>query len=291
MRLSNDESGTGMKSKSEHDTHMKALAITVLLTLLLAMLMGCSEYVYIGERGTNTLLTVHVTNGPIEGNTVSYQVHSNRVTFFWEGKDPTDSPWNYQDVESVRYFCKQYYGYSVDDMNRDPGRFESWWSPWISKDAPGDSGLTTIAGNDEFLQIGRDYIFAVQAMDDAGAISSVFSNYNNVRHFFVMEPTGSLITYYEPVLGSGNFLGTNYTPKVYAMSAGFPMTFSWSGDASMYGEVVQSYRYGWDVADVNDPAEWNCSPSPYVKSAPNARFYSGVHTQISSISSSCRTVI
>ena len=42
MRLSNDESGTGMKSKSEHDTHMKALAITVLLTLLLAMLMGCS---------------------------------------------------------------------------------------------------------------------------------------------------------------------------------------------------------------------------------------------------------
>ena len=365
--------------------------------LLLAMLFGCSEDVYIGDLEVNQQPQVHLTNGPVEGDTVSYQVHfywlgydedgrvdyyevalsegnpigfdpadttgidkwtkiystdtlliveasdydttvtinfslyglydkthtfflrsvdnrgmrsevvsrsftaftlaptvlitfptnpspgsgqflANRVTFFWKGKDPIDSPWNYQEVESVRYFCKQYYGYNVDDINREPERFESWWTPWIATDAEGDSGVTTIVGDDEFLQIGRDYIFAVQAMDDAGAVSSIFSKYNNVRHFYVLEPTGPLVTYYEPILGTGNFIGLNFRPAVYAVPAGFPMSFSWSGDASMYGGVVQSFRYGWDVADINDPAEWDCNPSPYVKSAPTARFYSGVHT-------------
>lgn len=395
--LINMKNGAEMRTKIERSARVATLVSSILFTILLAMLLGCSEDVYIGDLGTNKQPTVHVTNGPVEGDTVSYQVHfywlgydedgtvdhyeitlaegdpvgfdpadttgldkwtqiystdtlliveasdydttvtinlslyglydkthtfflravdnrgarsevasrsftaftlaptvlitrptnpspgssqflANRVTFFWDGKDPIDSPWNYQGVESVRYFCKQYYGYTVDDMNKEPERFESWWSPWIATDAPGDSGRTTIAGDDEFLQIGRDYIFAVQAMDDAGAITSIFSKYNNVRHFFVLEPTGPLVTYYEPVLGSGNFLGTNYTPKVYAVPAGFPMSFSWHGDASMYGGVVQSYRYGWDVADVNDPSEWDCSPSPYVMSAPTARFYSGVHT-------------
>jgi len=372
-------------------------AVVLALTLLIGLLYGCSEDVYIGEQRTNIPPRITLTNGPVEGDTVSYQVHfywlgfdedgwvdyyevalssgdpigfdpadttgldkwtkiystdtllvvdaseydttvtinfalyglydkthtffvravdnrgmrseaasrsftaytlaptvlitfpknpspgssqflANRVTFYWEGKDPIDSPWNYQDVDSVRYFCKQYYGYTVEDMNKDPARFESWWSPWIATDAPGDSGRTTIMGDDEFLQIGRDYIFAVQAMDDAGAVSSVFSKYNNVRHFYVLEPTGPRITYFEPILGTGYFIGTNYRPHVYPVPAGFPVNFSWTGDAGMYGGIVKSYRYGWDVADVNDPAEWDCSPSPYVKTAPTAKFYSGVHT-------------
>jgi hypothetical protein len=392
-----EESGAKMRSVAEHVSCTNTLIVAVVFFLLLAMLFGCSEDVYIGDLGPNQKPQVHLTNGPVEGDTVSYQVHfywlgydedgkvdyyevallpgnpigfdpadttgldkwtkiystdtlliveasdydttvtinlalyglydkthtfflravdnrgmrsevvsrsftaytlaptvlityptnpspgssqflANRVTFFWEGKDPIDSPWNYQGVESVRYFCKQYYGYTVEDMNREPERFEPWWSPWIATDAPEDSGLTTIVGDDEFLQIGRDYIFAVQAMDDAGAVTSIFSKHNNVRHFYVLEPTGPLVTYYEPILGTGNFIGTNYRPVVYDVPAGFPMNFSWSGDASMYGGVVQSYRYGWDVVDVNDPAEWDCSPSPYVKSAPTARFYSGVHT-------------
>ena len=208
----------------------------------------------------------------------SGQFLADRVTFEWQGKDPIDSPWNYQDVESVRYFCKPYYGYTVNDMNKNPEDFESWWLPWIAIDAPGDSGIRTVMGDDEFLQIGRDYLFVVQAMDDAGAVTSVFSELNNARHFLVMEPAGPLITYIEPILGSGSFLGTNYRPDVYAVPAGFPLNFSWSADASTYGGIVKSYRYGWDIADLNDPAEWDCSASPYVKAAPTTKFYSGIHT-------------
>jgi hypothetical protein len=367
--------------RTERNQSVSALipVAAVVLAIAMGLLFGCSEDVYLGELGPNTPPRVTLTNGPVEGDTVSYQVAlsagdpigfdpadttgldkwtkiysndtllvveasefdtnvtinlalyglydethtfflravdnrgkrseaasrsftaftlaptvlitypknpspgsgqflANRVTFIWKGKDPIDSPWNYQDVESVRYFCKQYYGYSVADMNKNPENFESWWSPWIATDAPGDSGITTIMGDDEFLQIGRDYLFAVQAKDDAGAITSIFSEYNNARHFFVLEPTGPLITYYEPILGSGSFIGTNFRPDVYAVPAGFPLNFNWTGDASTYGGVVKSYRYGWDVADVNDPAEWDCSASPYVKAAPTTKFYSGIHT-------------
>ena len=105
----------------------------------------------------------------------SSQFLANVITFTWQGKDPIDMPWNYQDVESVRYFCRQYYGYTVDDMNKDPGRFEDWWGPWIWRHAVNDSGRTTVMGDDEILQIGRSYIFTVQGMDEAGAVTSVFS--------------------------------------------------------------------------------------------------------------------
>jgi hypothetical protein len=208
----------------------------------------------------------------------SSQFLANIVTFVWQGKDPIDMPWNYQDVESVRYFCRQYYGYTVDDLNKDPGRFESWWGPWIPRDAPGDSGRTTVMGDDEILQINRDYIFAVQGKDEAGAVTSVFSKYNNVRHFYVIEPTGPRLTVKEPILGHVSFLGTNFDPAVYHVPTGFPMNFSWIGDASKYGGIVSTYRYGWDVSDLDDPTEWDCSPNPLILAAPTKKFYSGVHT-------------
>ncbi len=369
----------------------------VLITLALVLFFGCNEDIYTGQMKQNVKPLVHLTNGPLEGDTVQYQVHfywlgydddgtidhyelalvdgdpfgfnpedtigadkwtrtistdsllivtaneydttvtinyslyalydkthtffvravdnrggvsdveyrsftaytlapgmnitfpsnpmpgssqflANVITFVWQGKDPIDMPWNYQDVESVRYFCRQYYGYTVDDLNRDPGRFESWWSPWISRHAPDDSGSTTVMGDDEILQIGRDYIFAVQGMDEAGAVTSVFSKYNNVRHFFVLEPSGPLLTVKEPILGHVSFIGTDYDAAVYYVPTGFPLNFSWSGDASKYGGIVSTYRYGWDVGDLNDPTEWDCSPNPLIMAAPTKKFYSGVHT-------------
>jgi hypothetical protein len=67
-------------------------------------------------------------------------------------------------------------------------------------------------------------------------------------------------------------------PQIFSLPAGFIFNFKWSADASSYGGVVTSYRYGWDVVDFNDPNDWAVTPSPFVTSAPPKSFRDGIHT-------------
>jgi len=217
---------------------------------------------------------IHPKN-PIPGHS---QFLGMRVKFIWEGKDPIDVPWNYQDVDSIRHMCIRFSGFSIDELNKYPERYESYWSPWIWYDSPDDSGRSTIVGDDEILELNRSYILAVQAKDEAGAISSIFDKRTNVRHFMPMKPTGPLLVVRDPILGKFSFIGTNLGADVIYLPGGFPLNFSWKGDAGNYGGVVSSYRYGWDVEDLNDPTDWDVLPSPYHKAAPEKRFYSGIHT-------------
>ncbi len=199
-------------------------------------------------------------------------------TFKWYGKDPIDAPWNYQEVDSVRYLYTFYYSGVIDALNKYPGNFEDMWSDWIWYHAEGDSGKQTTLGDDEFLVTNTSYILAVQAKDEAGAVSSIFNKRTNVRHFMAMQPTGPVLRINEPFLGTFAFLGVNFRPEQVDVPPGFEMNWTWTGDASSYGGVVQSFKYGWDIADLNEPTEWNVFPSPYVTSAGPKTFYSGVHT-------------
>ena len=200
------------------------------------------------------------------------------IHFRWEGKDPLDTPWNYQDVDSVRYLHARYSGFVLERLNTDPEIFEELWSPWIAYDTPSDSGKTTTLGDDETLELNKSYIFAVQAKDEAGAVSSIFDAATNVRCFMVMKPTGPLISVYEPYLGIGRFIGTGTPTMVVHTPAGLPINFSWEGDASEYGGTVSTYRYGWDIKDLAEPTDWDVEPSPFHKAAPEKRFYSGIHS-------------
>ncbi|HUV35377.1 MAG TPA: hypothetical protein VMX58_00375 [Patescibacteria group bacterium] len=200
------------------------------------------------------------------------------IHFRWEGKDPLDTPWNYQDVDSIRYLHTHFSGFVLERLNQNPEIFENLWSPWISYDAPGDSGKATTLGDDETMELAKSYIFAVQAKDEAGAISSIFDAGTNVRCFMVMEPTGPLITAYEPYHGTSKFIGTISPTAVVYTPAGLPINYSWNGDASQYGSTVSTYRYGWDVKDLDNPSDWAVDPSPYHKAAPERRFYSGIHS-------------
>jgi hypothetical protein len=184
------------------------------------------------------------------------------IHFAWEGKDPLDTPWNYQDVDSVRYLHTRYSGSVIDHLNAYPELFEEKWSPWIAYEAPGDSGRSTILGDDETIDLGFSYIFAVQAKDEAGAITSIFDARTNVRCFIVKKPTGPLLTVYEPYLGIERFLGTASPVAVAYVPAGLPIRYSWFGDASDYGGTVSTYRYGWDIKDLADPADWAVEPNP-----------------------------
>ena len=199
------------------------------------------------------------------------------IHFSWEGKDPLDTPWNYQQVDSVRYLHTRYSGFIMERLNKNPEQYEELWSPWYSYDAPFDSGRATTLGDDETLELHMSYIFAVQAKDEAGAISSIFDTGTNVRCFIVMKPTGPLITTYEPYLGTAKFIGTMTPPAAVHAPAGLPLRFSWQGDASQYGGTVATYRYGWDVKDLADPNDWDVEPSPFHTSAPERKFYSGIH--------------
>ncbi len=206
------------------------------------------------------------------------QFLSPKVVFVWECRDPIDTPWNSQAADSVRYLLHPDRYMVLENLNKHPEQFEMYWSPWKSYDAPGDSGRTTLLGDDEILEIGHMYLFAVQAMDEAGAVTSIFDPMSNVRQFLVQKPTGPLIFITEPYLGKYKFLGIDSTPRQFYLPQGFVLNFSWYADASLYGGTVASYRYGWDVEDLGNPDHWEVTAAPHHKAAPEKTFYSGIHT-------------
>lgn len=214
-------------------------------------------------------------NGNPDGNA---QTLSPVVHFGWYGKDPIDGPWNYQAVDSMRYMHTRFYSNTVEELNTNPEKYEHLWSKWYSVDAPGDSGVSTILGDDEIIPTDRSYVFAVQAKDDAGAVSSIFDPRTNLRIFLVRTPTGPMLNVHEPYLGDYSFLGVDMDARQIDVPPGFEMNFSWEASASHYGAIVSSMRYGWDITDFSDPSEWDVMPSPYVFLAAPKTFYSGVHT-------------
>ena len=377
------------------------VAVSALLIILLALIIGCSEDVYLGTRKENLAPQVWLSSGPVEGSTTGYKVHFywggwdpdgeidyfefvivdgeplgfNRqdttgldkwtmttvydstfsvtaddsaetvvindnpytrydrthtfflrgvdkqgvrsepqyrsftawtlaptvfidspgdnavlgrvITFEWTGRDPIDEPANTQDPESVRYAS----GLIVDtngvvnrnfdivgDFNTNPWRYEHMWGPWIYYQAPNDSGRTTVIGDDEILQLNKSHFFTVQAMDEAGAITAIFDTRMNFRRFIISESAGPFLTVTEPFIGTFRFLGTNFVPIKRDLPPGVPLNFHWSATAEDYGGRIVGYRYGWDVADLNNPSDWPVTYSPFNLAAPERAIYSGTHT-------------
>jgi len=220
---------------------------------------------------------IFITEPPPEP-TVDTQFLTPIIVFKWDGKDPIDSPWNYQAVDSVRYMFMKYQANIMDHLNMYPEMFEDKWSPWFAYAAPTDSGKGTVLGDDEIIEFNRTYVFIVQAKDEAGAISAIFDEKTNVRRFMIKEPTGPLLEIREPFLGLYTFVGSHMNPLSLYVPSGFPLNFRWLGDASEYGAIVSTYCYGWDITDLSDPSQWEVDPNPYNLVAPQRRFFSGVHS-------------
>ncbi|MBN2071469.1 MAG: hypothetical protein JW814_08435 [Candidatus Krumholzibacteriota bacterium] len=215
------------------------------------------------------------------------RTYSTKVTFEWTGKDPIDSPSNTQNPDSIRYLITQVLNHEnrydndfpiIDDLNENPAWYEDRWSKWISYTAEGDSGRSTVIGEDEILELNREHIFAVQAKDEAGAVTALFREDQNVRQFLVSWKAGPLLTVSEPYLGSFRFLGSLQIPVQKDLPPGVPLNFTWIADASDYGGEITGYRYGWDVQDLNNPSDWEANFSPFLKAADERILYSGSHT-------------
>jgi hypothetical protein len=164
----------------------------------------------------------------------------------------------------------------VGDLNLHPGRYESRWSSWVPYTNP--DGRTTTAGKDDPLSLSRSYIFAVQAKNRSGKVTTVFNRGVNIRQFVVSTTATPLLMITEPFIGSQEFLRMNPRPATVSFPAGLEATFSWKADASSYGGRVVGCRYGWDVSDINNDGDWAVAFSLQCTHASPIAFYSGVHT-------------
>ena len=233
---------------------------------------GCRDPFVPGEVSPYVIITKPPTSGGTD-------IYATVIAFQWES-----APYN---PDSVRYFwglvtdTVGIYNPSFDiirDLNENPWRYENRWNRWISYAAPGDSGKSTILGDDEIMEINKVHIFAVQAKDYAGDYTKVFELGLNTRRFIVSAVAGPLLSVTEPFIGFREFVGDALTPVSVEIPPGIPLNFSWVADASSYGGEIVCYRYGWDIQDLNDPSQWDTACSPFITAASEKTLYSGIHT-------------
>ncbi|HSG26947.1 MAG TPA: hypothetical protein VLA34_00605, partial [Candidatus Krumholzibacterium sp.] len=190
------------------------------------------------------------------------RTYSTVITFGWNAWDPIDNVSNLQDPDFVRYLYSALVNHDniydpafnlIEDLNENPEIYEDLWSEWIPYDSHSGSGTEVILGDDEALQLNRSYVFAVQAKDEAGAVTALMRKDHNARQFVVSFKAGPLLTVSEQHIGGSQFLGTQMLTVNTQLPPGIPLRFYWEADASSYGGEISGYRYGWDVQDLNDP--------------------------------------
>lgn len=89
-----------------------------------------------------------------------------------------------------------------------------------------------------------------------------------------------LLTVQEPELGQWQFEGTDDPPIEVTTVENDPLDFSWLAVLGGSGTPIEAYRYGWDLADPDDPWDPNWATDWQVDllAAPTIAFASGTHT-------------
>lgn len=124
------------------------------------------------------------------------------------------------------------------------------------------------------------YVFAVQGRDGSGTAEGLDPARNMRRVLVSQRTTGPLLTV------TGDHIETIHTaspttpPQIITVPAGTSLEFCWSADATAYGGIVTGYRYGWDILDLADDAQWAIPWTPFssaVECSPARAFYFGTH--------------
>ena len=147
---------------------------------------------------------------------------------------------------------------SVAAILADPDTLRRLFAPtfagWDS--LPGDARAVEVRN----LVPGQNYIFAVVAIDQAGAYSPVFTATSNLLAFHVNAAAslGPIITISSPTFSftypSGGFF-VDPTSFIHAdFAADNPVQFVWSAKAAT-GSFVRNYRWTVDIASIDDETE------------------------------------
>jgi hypothetical protein len=152
------------------------------------------------------------------------------------------------------------YGFDIVDLD-DPLAWEIDWTPEITRAPPRSFFFGT-------------HTFHVEARDDAGAIT---------RGSFIISITNAgflpSLTVTEATRGSWIFVGLD-SPVITLTdpltSPVTPWAFEWVAMACGPGNLIDGDRYGWDIIDLADDAQWTPWGDFYY--APPRVFTAGVHT-------------
>ncbi len=203
-------------------------------------------------------------------------------TFRWTATDYVNSLFESQDPDSVRWIMHPVEGLKFDEakewVRTHPNSDE--WYPWKDYRAPGDSGKFWVTPPMPF----GTYVFAIQAKDEAGAVTPVFDEDFNMRLVTVTRRgAGPLLRLFNEFVGLTQTTSPNAPVVIVDLPAGLPLRFQLSADASTYGGVISGYRYGWDIVDLNDPDQWEVDFTPITSTwvvLPTRTFFFGSHTLV-----------
>ncbi|UCG52272.1 MAG: hypothetical protein JSW58_01575 [Candidatus Latescibacterota bacterium] len=169
------------------------------------------------------------------------------TTFHWEGQDYVTTLDEIQEPDSVRWILVSTAGFddsweaTLDYIRANPDAPE--WSAWHDYQAPQGAGRSWTTPE---LEFGR-YMFAVQVMDEAGAVSPVYDQHRNVRRVLVAtRTTGPLVALFNKYFGTILSSSSDTPLMIVDIPGGLELEMRFTADASHYGGVVSGYRYGWD---------------------------------------------
>jgi hypothetical protein len=187
------------------------------------------------------------------------------TTFRWIATDYVSDQMTWQDPDSVSWILEPKKLHS-NDWNETIAYIRNLpvdsdeWEDWVWYQAPEDSGKYWTTPPLDF----GNYVFAIRAKDEAGAVTPVFDEAHNMRRINVSSrKTGPLLIVRNQYLGNVVTMVCNHPLRILDLPAGIPVDFSWTADASDYGGIEAGYRYGWDIKDLNDPTQWDVDYSPF----------------------------
>ena len=212
------------------------------------------------------------------------------IVFNWNGSDPIGDGNSIEPVAARWVLIPSvqttsgWRGYP-DSLYYLPRGFA--WSEWFAWDRSDGKGRQAVIRNLLPAESSPNnpnppgyYLFAVQAMDEAGAVTPVFDSdapgKNNVAKVTVSNYVGSTLNVTERVLGTYNFVGGS-RPVVLDMAAGQTIEFRWRGDATSYGGTITGYRYGWNIRNPQTDEEWDQNWSAQALSSVPRTFNAGTH--------------
>jgi len=226
------------------------------------------------------------------------------ATYRWTATDYVSDLLSVQEPESVQWaltdtrLLNEDWRLAIDFLRKTPAAIRAYeqiklkqgevvdgradsdaqWSDWVYYRAPDDSGKFWTTAPVDF----GPYVFAVRAKDEAGAVTPVLDENENVRRVRVSgRSTGPLFSLSNEYLGSVTTSVCSTPAVILDIPAGVPLRFQWVADATSYGGTVTGYRYGWDISDLNDPEQWEVDYTPFtttVATSPRKTYFFGTHT-------------
>ncbi len=140
------------------------------------------------------------------------------------------------------------------------------WSEWLEyrvEEEP--SAELQIPG----LPLDSSWFIAVQARDEAGAVSPTFRWARNLWHFRVTDGRVPRLTLTEGIMGYQTFKDAESSVDLTVL-AGDTFHFQWIARVDEYLGEVEEYRHGWNVSDPSDDDDpaWDGGWSLHLEAEP-----------------------